>query len=209
MTMVCKVTPNYGNGSNAGDFICNRQSGYNYMWRIGYQGKMHLHTNDAYSPSRSISITDNEPQILAVRVDGKNNYIQLDNLTTGESLRVNRVNWGRSGNVFRLFRSNLAGEFFTGDFYWVYYSFELLTDEQIEILVNGGVLKGDVNNDGFVDVNDIVTTANYILHKVNPEVNAAPPVFIFKAADVIEDSDIDVNDIVGIANIIIENAQGN
>jgi hypothetical protein len=44
---------------------------------------------------------------------------------------------------------------------------------------------------------------------VNPEVNAAPPVFIFKAADVIEDSDIDVNDIVGIANIIIENAQGN
>ena len=209
LTMVCKVTPNYGNGSNAGDFICNRQSDYNYMWRIGYQGKMHLHTRDAYHSSRSINITDKEPQILAVRVDGKNNYIQLDNLTTGESLRVNRVNWGGSGNVFRLFRSNLAGEFFTGDFYWVYYSFELLTDKQIEILVNGGVLKGDVNNDGFVDVNDIVTTANYILHKVNPEVNAAPPVFIFKAADVIEDSDIDVNDIVGIANIIIENAQGN
>ncbi|MBR5728957.1 MAG: InlB B-repeat-containing protein [Prevotella sp.] len=68
---------------------------------------------------------------------------------------------------------------------------------------------GDVNNDGVVDVNDIVTTANYILHQVNPEANAAPPVFIFKAADVIEDSDIDVNDIVGIANIIIENAQGN
>lgn len=70
-------------------------------------------------------------------------------------------------------------------------------------------LLGDVNNDGEVDVNDIVTTANYILHQVNPEANAAPPVFIFKAADVIEDSDIDVNDIVGIANIIIENAQGN
>ena len=209
LTMVCKVTPNYGNGSNAGDFICNRQSDYNYMWRIGYQGKMHLHTRDAYHSSRSINITDKEPQILAVRVDGKNNYIQLDNLTTGESLRVNRVNWGGSGNVFRLFRSNLAGEFFTGDFYWVYYSFELLTDKQIEILVNGGVLKGDVNNDGFVDVNDIVTTANYILHQVNPEANAAPPVFIFKAADVIEDSNIDVNDIVGIANIIIENAQGN
>ena len=68
---------------------------------------------------------------------------------------------------------------------------------------------GDVNNDGVVDVNDIVTTANYILHQVNPEANAAPPVFIFKAADVIEDSGIDVNDIVGIANIIIENAQGN
>jgi hypothetical protein len=70
-------------------------------------------------------------------------------------------------------------------------------------------LLGDVNNDGVVDVNDIVTTANYILHQVNPEANAAPPVFVFKAADVIEDSGIDVNDIVGIANIIIENAQGN
>lgn len=70
-------------------------------------------------------------------------------------------------------------------------------------------LLGDVNNDGVVDVNDIVTTANYILHQVNPEVNAAPPVFVFKAADVIEDSGIDVNDIVGIANIIIENAQEN
>lgn len=173
---------------------------------------MYLHTNDAYDPRRSISITDNEPQIMAVRVDGNNNYIQLDNLTTGESLRVNRVNWGRSGNVFRLFRSNISSEYFKGDFYWVYYSFELLTDEQMREqmqMLTVKYLKGDVNNDGVVDVNDIVTTANYILHQVNPEVNAAPPVFVFKAADVIEDSGIDVNDIVGIANIIIENAQEN
>lgn len=209
LTMVCKVSPNFGDGGNASDFICNREGDYDYMWRIGYQGQMHLHTRDAYDPSRSINITDKEPQILAVRVDGKNNYIQLDNLTTGESLRVNQVNWGGSGNVFRLFRSNDASEYFKGDFYWVYYSFELLTDEQMQVFKGDNFLLGDVNNDGVVDVNDIVTTANYILHKVNPEVNAAPPVFIFKAADVIEDSDIDVNDIVGIANIIIENAQGN
>ncbi len=210
MTIVCKVAPNYDYGSNTFGFICNRERNYNYMWRIGDHGRMFLHTGDAYSESRSMAIPNKEPQILAVRVDGKNNYILLQNLTTGESLRVNRVNWGRSGNVFRLFRSNFNDEeCFLGDFYWVYYSFELLTDKQIEILVNGGVLKGDVNNDGFVDVNDIVTTANYILHQVNPEVNAAPPVFVFKAADVIEDSGIDVNDIVGIANIIIENAQEN
>lgn len=208
LTMVCKVSPNFGNGSNASDFISNRQVNYNYMWRIGHQGKMYLHTNDSYNASRSINISENEPQILAVRVDGKNNYIQLDNLTTGESLRVNNVNWGGSNNVFRLFKSSSSSEFFKGDFYWVYYSFELLTDKQLRVFTDGYLL-GDVNNDGEVDVNDIVTTANFILHQVNPEANAAPPVFIFKAADVIEDSDIDVNDIVGIANIIIENAQGN
>ena len=211
MTIICKVTPNFGNGSNASDFISNRQNGYNYMWRIGEHGASFLHTGAAHSES-PLPINDNEPQILAVRVDGKNNYIKLDNLTTGNTLRVNGVNWGRGGNVFRLFRSNYSSEYFKGDFYWVYYSFELLTDEQMQEqiqMLTVKYLKGDVNNDGVVDVNDIVTTANYILHQVNPEANAAPPVFIFKAADVIEDSDIDVNDIVGIANIIIENAQEN
>ena len=146
LTMVCKVTPNYGNGGNASDFISNREWGYNYMWRIGDQGQMFLHTGDAYDESRSMAIPDNEPQVLAVRVDGKNNYIQLDNLTTGESLRVNQVNWGGGGNVFRLFRSNDSGEYFKGDFYWVYYSFELLTDEQMQVF-NDNFLLGDVNGD--------------------------------------------------------------
>ena len=195
LTMVCKVTPNFGDGGNASDFICNRQSGYNYMWRIGDHGRMFLHTGDAYDESRSMAIPDNEPQVLAVRVDGKNNYIQLDNLTTGESLRVNRVNWGGSGNVFRLFRSNISSEYFKGDFYWVYYSFELLTDEQMRVFTDNFLL-GDVNGDGMVNTADAVCIVN---HKIGKPVT----VFIEKAADVNFDNDINIADAVKIVNYSI------
>ena len=197
MTIVCKVAPNYGNGGNASDFISNRGGGYNYMWRIGHNGKMYLHTNDAYNASRSLNIGDNEPQILAIRVDGQNNYIKLENLTTGETLRVNQVNWGNSNNIFRLFCSNSPNsEWFKGDFYWVYYSFELLTDEQLEYFVNSGVLKGDVNNDGFINLTD----ADWV---VKHFVGRTPSGFNYRAADVDEDGNINLTDARLIVNMFI------
>ena len=195
MTIVCKVTPNYDYGSNTFGFICNREWDYNYMWRIGDHGRMFLHTGDAYDESRSMAIPNNEPQILAVRVDGKNNYILLQNLTTGESLRVNQVNWGGSGNIFRLFRSNCYGEeCFLGDFYWVYYSFELLTDEQMRVFTDNFLL-GDVNADGVVDISDYISMANYIHGNVAEG-------FVFRAGDIDGNGSIDISDYIGVTNII-------
>ena len=200
LTMVCKVTPNYGNGGNASDFISNREWDYNYMWRIGDHGRMFLHTGDAYDESRSMSIPDNEPQVLAVRVDGKNNYIQLDNLTTGESLRVNQVNWGGGGNVFRLFRSNDSGEYFKGDFYWVYYSFELLTDEQMRVFTDNFLL-GDVNGDRQITPTDATMILMYYF-------NIPQTGFIIRAADVTQDGNISPADSIEDLLIYFGSAAG-
>lgn len=195
MTIVCKVSSNFGSGSNASDFICNRGGGYNYMLRIGDHGKLFLHTGTAYSGSRSLPIEANEPQILAVRVDGKNDHILLQNLTTGESLQVNGVNWGGSNNVFRLFCSDSPDvEWFAGDFYWMYYSFEYLTDEQLEVFTKNFLL-GDVNGDGVVDISDYISEANYIHGNIADG-------FVFKAGDIDGSGGIDITDYIGISNII-------
>lgn len=58
------------------------------------------------------------------------------------------------------------------------------------------VLMGDVNNDGNVDVSDIVAVVDYILQK--PIVN-----FNIAAADINGDNRIDVSDVVGIVDIIL------
>ena len=143
MTIVAKVAPKLDTG-NACDFVSNRDGGYNYMWRIGDHNSSFLHTGAAYGDDRSLPIASEEPQILAVRVDGPNDYILLQNLTTGEKKRIDGVYWGGGGNVFKLFYND-GGEYFLGDFYWIYYSFELLTDAQLKVL------------DGTIQVDDTAT----------------------------------------------------
>lgn len=151
MTIVCKVSPVFGDDGNPRDLISNRGGSHNYMLRVGESGRLFLHTGTAFYESRSLPINDCEPQILAIRVDGKNDFILLQNLTTGESLRVDGVNWGYSDNVFRLFCSDSPHiEWYKGDFYWMYYSFEYLTDEQLKVFTKS-ILLGDVNGDGRVD----------------------------------------------------------
>lgn len=128
MTIICKVAPNLYNSC---DFISNRAGGYNYMFRIGDRSSFYLHTDYPYNPDRSIRLSSSEEQILAVRVNGKEDYILLENLTTGESRCVNDVCWGGSGNAFKFFYND-GGEFYTGKFFWVYYSKELLDDDDLE-----------------------------------------------------------------------------
>lgn len=55
---------------------------------------------------------------------------------------------------------------------------------------------GDVNNDGLILVNDVVTAINYIL-------NVTPENFVFAAADMNGDGQILVNDVVQIINTIL------
>lgn len=132
MTIVTKVAPRLFDASHGCDFISNRGGGYNYMFRIGEGSGFLLHTQDAYAPERTLTLASEEPQVLAVRVDGVNDFILLENLTTHERLRVDGVHWGGANNVFKIFYNN-GGEYFLGDFYWVYYSFELLTDAELSL----------------------------------------------------------------------------
>ena len=192
MTIVAKVAPRLNTG-NASDFVSNRGAGYNYMWRIGDNNRMFLHTANAFSEPRTLPLVSGQPQVLAVRVDGVNNYILLQNLTTGESLRVDNVNWGGGNNVFKLFYND-GGEFFLGDFYWVYFSFELLSDDQMDYFKE--YLKGDANNDGSVDIADAVCIVNYVVGKLNTN-------FVPEAADVNGDGDVDIADAVHIVNYVV------
>ncbi|MBQ0121713.1 MAG: leucine-rich repeat protein [Bacteroidales bacterium] len=55
---------------------------------------------------------------------------------------------------------------------------------------------GDVNNDGFVRINDVVATVNYIVNGISDNFNVA-------AADVNQDSQVKINDVVLIVGIIV------
>ena len=55
-------------------------------------------------------------------------------------------------------------------------------------------LLGDVNEDGRVDIGDVVATVNYVLGNV-------PDVFNLDAADVDESGEINISDVVGIGEL--------
>ena len=75
------------------------------------------------------------------------------------------------------------------------------SDNEQESIDNGR--PGDVNNDGKVNVTDIMAVANHIL-------NITMTVFNARAADVNNDGKVNVTDIMGIANIILGvNTTGN
>lgn len=69
-------------------------------------------------------------------------------------------------------------------------------DVSFMVTVGETVLRGDVNDDGVVNVSDVTATINYILGK-NPEK------FNFSTADVTGDGSINVSDVTGIINIIL------
>ena len=140
MTIVCRVKPELGTG-NTSDLIANRGDNYNYMFRVGDNDDFFLHTGTAYEESRAMSLAyDNAPQVLAVRVDGSNDYIQLDNFTTGESKRISGINWGNGNNIMKFFYND-DSEYYTGDVYWLYYSKKYIPDEELKGIISYGSLK--------------------------------------------------------------------
>lgn len=193
MTIVAKVAPKL-NTNNTCDFVTNRGANHNYMWRIGDQNKSFLHTSNSIQDERTLSLNSEDPQILAVRVDGLNDKIFLQNLTTGDRKQIDGIHWGGENNVFKLFYND-GSEFFLGDFYWVYYSFELLTDLQLKMF-SENVLNGDVDGDGVIDLADAVLVINHYVGKLVTN-------FIEKAADVDGDGVIDLADAVLIINYYV------
>ena len=67
-------------------------------------------------------------------------------------------------------------------------------DVSFSITVNSA--SGDVNNDGVVDISDVVLTVNYIL-------GSTSAVFNQDAADINKDGNIDISDVVALVNMIL------
>lgn len=169
----------------------------------GNHNRFYLHTGTAYQGDRSIALTSEDEQVLVVRVNGSGNYILLDNLTTGESLKINDINWGGNNNVFKLFYND-DGEYFMGKFFWVYYSKEYLSDEQVDAVMkyNNDVLPNDLyadmNKDGVVNITDVVSLVNYIA------TNDASAIDL-KWVDMNGDGVVNVTDVVFLTNYISKN----
>ena len=87
-----------------------------------------------------------------------------------------------------------------------YYQYKVLSTDLKEYDVSNIVAatpltasKGDANGDTEVDVNDVVSTVNYV-------VGEEPKPFVFEAADMNSDQQIDVLDVIGIVQTILNPA---
>ena len=119
-------------GSNCHMFA-NRDSSYNWMYRC-YYNKLTLHGT---SEQGSIAVTT-QPVIESVRVNSSR-LATYNNYTNNTSSTYSNFNYGgtNSGN-FALFAgyARSTGEWFVGDFYWVYMSQNTLTDEQVQQVID-------------------------------------------------------------------------
>lgn len=126
-------------GSNC-HLLANRANTYNWMYRA-YNNKLTLHGT---SEQGSVAVTQ-QPVIESVRVDG-NGTATYNNYTDNTSSNYNGFTYGGANSIgAALFAGyyNSGGEWFKGDFYWIYMSQSTLTDEQVQQVIdynegNGG-----------------------------------------------------------------------
>ena len=119
------------NGTNCHMFA-NRDSNYNWMYRP-YSNKLTLHGS---SETSSIAVTT-QPVIESVRVDSSRN-VKYNNYTNNTTSTASQFSYGSTNSgKFALFAgyANNTGEWFDGDFYWIYMSQNTLTDEQVQQVI--------------------------------------------------------------------------
>ena len=112
--------------------FANRESNYNWMYRP-YSTRLTLHGG---SETGSIAVTT-QPVIESVRVDSSRN-VKYNNYTDNTTSTTSSFSYGSTNSgKFALFAgyATSSGEWFVGDFYWVYMSQNTLTDEQVQQVI--------------------------------------------------------------------------
>ena len=120
------------NGSNCHMFA-NRDSNFNWMYRC-YNNKLTLHGS---SEQGGVAVTT-QPVIESVRVNSSR-LATYNNYTNGTSSTYSNFSYGSTNSgKFALFAgyASSTGEWFVGDFYWVYMSQNTLTDEQVQQVID-------------------------------------------------------------------------
>ena len=105
---------------------------------------------------------------------------------------INLAEWATTTQYFEF--KNLEPSRYYAVFY--YYNQDNLVETLQTDSYEVGLLRGDANGDGTVDVNDVTTVINYILGK-NPS-----PCY-YRNANTNSDGTIDVNDVTALINIIL------
>ena len=115
--------------------FANRSDSGNYNWMYRpYSDRLTLHGT---SEQGGVSVTT-QPVIESVRIDS-NRLATYNNYTDNISSTKNNFSYSSSINgSVALFAgyTDISGEWFVGDFYWVYMSQTTLTDEQVQQVIN-------------------------------------------------------------------------
>lgn len=128
LTIISKQLTDGGNCH----MFANRDSNYNWMYRC-YSNMLTLHGN---SEQGGVAVTT-QPVIESVRV-GSNRLATYNNYTDNTTTTQASFNYGRTNSgKFAIFAGygSSTGEWFVGDFYWVYMSQNTLTDEQVQQVI--------------------------------------------------------------------------
>ena len=118
-------------GSNCHMFA-NRDSSYNWMYRC-YSDKLTLHGSGEQG---GVAVTT-QPVIESVRVDS-NRTATYNNYTNSTTSAYTSFSYGSTNSgKFAIFAGygTSSGEWFVGDFYWVYMSQNTLTDDQVQQVI--------------------------------------------------------------------------
>lgn len=118
---------------NDGHIFANRGTKYNWMYRV-------FSTQLAFHGAQSIGGTSvtTQPVIESVRVDGSR-LLTFNNYTDNTTTSWQGFNYGNANSdgtaLFAGYANTTTGEWFIGDFYWVYMSQNTLTDEQVRQVI--------------------------------------------------------------------------
>lgn len=111
--------------------FANRDSNYNWMYRPT-STKLNFHGNSQIAGTD----TTTQPVIESVRVDS-NRLLTFNNYTDNTTASSSNFSYGSSNGTVALFAgyASTTGEWFSGDFYWLYMSQTTLTDAQVQQVI--------------------------------------------------------------------------
>lgn len=138
MTIVSKARTTIANQSYS--ILTNRGSygTMNWMWRYPQQG-IFLHGSSSYNNPQYLVSTTGQPITASIRISYNGGVKQQLNDWTNNGSYSGDFQYGSDYNGNNAMFCDYAtenAEFWKGDFYWIYMSFNVLTDEQIQQVID-------------------------------------------------------------------------
>ncbi len=138
MTIVSKVRTT--NATSSYSILTNRGSytTMNWMWRYPSNG-IFLHGSSSYNTPKYLVSTTGQPITASIRISYNGGVKQQLNDWTNNGSYSGDFQYGSDYNGNNAMFCDYAtenAEFWKGDFYWVYMSFNVLTDEQIQQVID-------------------------------------------------------------------------
>ncbi len=134
MTIVIKAKTTQGE-----NIIANRSSNDDYNWMARLNGDRDWISFHTGKPNVDVGQTVNvvtKPNVFYYRISNLN--VEIKSVTDNRSNTIFNAEAGKNSNSFAFFRGYTDDdiEYWYGDFYWIYISRSVLTDEQIQQVID-------------------------------------------------------------------------